>query len=255
VALPPPLPPEDRTVGQLVAETIRLYGRRFWRALPLGLSLAVTGQVIAGRSIWAQVVLLWAAAPLLTASYVGASAIALDARPSRRSVVTALVVGTLVFLPAPVLMTLFLLPAVAWLALFGLAVPVAVVEGAGIRESLARARRLGAADYVHALGSLATLAIVFVLTALVLGFLLQGQGEQTARVAAFLAALVLGPMLFLGASLLYDDQAARLIRSTSLRRPRRKRRRNADLHHADDAHGAGRADAEVEPRQAARGQP
>ena len=44
MALPPPLPPEDRTVGQLVAETIRLYGRRFWASLPLGLPLAVTGQ-------------------------------------------------------------------------------------------------------------------------------------------------------------------------------------------------------------------
>ena len=28
--LPPPLPPETRTVGQLVAETLKLYGRHFW---------------------------------------------------------------------------------------------------------------------------------------------------------------------------------------------------------------------------------
>ena len=31
--LPPPLPPETRTVGQLVAESIRLYGARFWPSL------------------------------------------------------------------------------------------------------------------------------------------------------------------------------------------------------------------------------
>ena len=31
--LPPPLPPGDRTVGQLVAETIRTYGDHFWRVL------------------------------------------------------------------------------------------------------------------------------------------------------------------------------------------------------------------------------
>src|SRR5687767_1990466 len=136
MALPPPLPPEDRTVGQLVAETIRLYGRRFWASLPLGLPLAVTGQVIAGRSISAQVALLWAAAPLLTASYVWASSIVLDTPLTRRSFTVGLVAGTLVFLPAPVLMTLFLLPALAWLALFGLAVPVAVVEGTGVRASL-----------------------------------------------------------------------------------------------------------------------
>ena len=35
--LPPPLPPETRTVGQLVAETIRLYGSRFLPVLALGL--------------------------------------------------------------------------------------------------------------------------------------------------------------------------------------------------------------------------
>src|SRR5204862_314342 len=34
--LPPPLPHETRTVGQLVAETVRLYGERFWHVLALG---------------------------------------------------------------------------------------------------------------------------------------------------------------------------------------------------------------------------
>ena len=37
--------PETRTVGQLVADTIRLYGERFWRVLPLGLSVAVVDQL------------------------------------------------------------------------------------------------------------------------------------------------------------------------------------------------------------------
>ena len=39
--LPPPLPPAERTVGQLVAETIRAYGANFWRVLPLGVPIAV----------------------------------------------------------------------------------------------------------------------------------------------------------------------------------------------------------------------
>jgi hypothetical protein len=243
--LPPPLPPETRTVGQLVAETLRLYGRRFWLALPLGVSLAATFQVIAGRSIWAQVVALWLASPFLTASYVGASVLALGLRPTRRSILVAFGTGMLVFLPAPALMTIFVLPAVAWLALFGLTVPVALKEETGVRDSLARARRLATADYVHALGSLATLTILFVLTALMLGFLLQGQGEQTTRVAGFLATLTLSPILFLGAALLYFDQAARVVGSGSRKRPRRKP--DADLHHADHAHRAGRPDAEVQP--------
>ena len=41
--LPPPLPPENRTVGQLVAETLKLYGNHFWVALALGAGPAVVG--------------------------------------------------------------------------------------------------------------------------------------------------------------------------------------------------------------------
>src|SRR6478672_4175842 len=41
--LPPPLPPETRTVGQLVAEALKLYGARFWPALALGIGPAIFG--------------------------------------------------------------------------------------------------------------------------------------------------------------------------------------------------------------------
>jgi hypothetical protein len=34
--LPPPLPPAERTVGQLVAESINFYRHRFWPSLLLG---------------------------------------------------------------------------------------------------------------------------------------------------------------------------------------------------------------------------
>ncbi len=70
--------------------------------------------------------------------------------------------------------------------------------------------RLARADYIHALGSLATLVIVFVLTRLVLVVLLHGQADTTARIAAFLADLVISPLILVGAALLYFDQAARV---------------------------------------------
>ena len=41
--LPPPLPPETRTVGQLVAESLKLYAARFWPSLALGIGPAVVG--------------------------------------------------------------------------------------------------------------------------------------------------------------------------------------------------------------------
>ena len=56
--LPRPLPPAERTVGQLIAETIRAYGDNFWRALPLGLPLAVVDQLSLGHSATMQMIVL-----------------------------------------------------------------------------------------------------------------------------------------------------------------------------------------------------
>jgi hypothetical protein len=56
--------------------------------------------------------------------------------------------------------------------------------------------------------------IVFVLTRLALAFVLRAQGDNTIRTAIFLADVVVSPILFLGAALLYVDQAAR-VRSRS----------------------------------------
>jgi hypothetical protein len=207
--LPPPLPPETRTVGQLVAETIRLYGARFTAVLPLGVPVVVLDQISLGHRFRTQTLILWACSPLLTASYVAACRIA-AARPlGRRDAVRAFAVGLVVFAPVPLLAGLFVLPALAWLALFGLAVPAAALEGHPPRAALTRGRELGQADYVHALGSLATLVIVYGLTRFMLFLLLQTQGDAEVRIAVALADLVLSPLLFLGAALLYVDQDAR----------------------------------------------
>jgi uncharacterized membrane protein len=73
---------------------------------------------------------------------------------------------------------------------------------------------------VHALGSLATLVVVFALTRFVLVFLLREQADNTVRVAIFIADLVISPLLFLGAALLYFDQAARVGSSPRAERSR-----------------------------------
>ena len=71
---PPPLPPETRTVGQLVAETIRFYARHFWRSLALGISVGVIDAVAVSLSRANAVVFeVVIAGPLLTISFVGAS--------------------------------------------------------------------------------------------------------------------------------------------------------------------------------------
>jgi hypothetical protein len=219
--LPPPLPPGERTVGQLVAETIRLYGARFWRALPLGLPIAVLDQLELGRSNEARIALFLAFAPLLALAFTYASALAGQAEPTWRRLAVATAIGTAVLLPVSLLFTWFVLIAAIYLAFVGLAVPVAVLEGAGPRRALRRAVELGRADYVHALGSIAALVIVFFLSRQLLVVLLHGQADEAIRVAIFLADVVLAPMLLLGTALLYFDQAARADAGSPERAPRK----------------------------------
>jgi hypothetical protein len=216
--LPPPLPPETRTVGQLVAETLKIYGDNLWASLALGISVTIINQISVGHNTSFQVLVLAAGAPLMAASFTGASAIVGGVRPRRGDVVRAVLVGSVVFVPAAFLTLLFVLPAVAWLALVGLVVPVLVLERPGIEAAFRRAIQLARADFVHALGSLATLAILFGLVKLTLVLLLRDLGDAGERAALGLGDLVMSPLLFLGGALLYVDQAARVSRTSSRKR-------------------------------------
>lgn len=244
--LPPPLPPETRTVGQLVAEALRLYGARFWPSLALGIGPALLLVAAAGLDGVDRVVLVLGLGPFaLAASYAGAVALV---RPIDRGryVGVALAVGFVAFLPVCIArLWVFggIYPlALAWLALVGLAVPAALVERRGYGDALRRGVELARADYKHALGSVVTLAVTIVLTGLVLFFALREGSGQALHVAAVLASVVLAPVFVLGAALLYVDQAARVESG-----PRARRSPNGDVHSALQPDGAGRADVEGEP--------
>jgi len=227
--VPPPLPPETRTIGQLIAEAIKLYGRHFLRALPLGLLVGVLNQVTAGARREVVGAILVAAAPLFSGAYAYAAQLATGASASRRSWAVAIGAGTLVFLPAALLFPWFALAAVLWLALVGLCVPAAMVEKRSLGASLRRGLALGRADYVHAAGSLTALVVLFYLARWGLALLLESQADNAVRTAILLADVVLAPLLFLGGGLLYVDQEARL-------RSRRERgkERDGDVPDADD---------------------
>jgi hypothetical protein len=248
--IPPPLPPETRTVGQLVAETIRLYGGRFWRSLALGIAPAAMGLVLAEAPAVARLPLAFiVAAPAASLSFAVATGVVAGEEVSRRRLAEATAFGTVTLIPAIVLLGFLgifgLLPAVFWLGFAGLVVPVITLER---RRSYRRAFELARADLVHAIGSLATLALVGLFTAYVLFFTLRSAGTAALRVSAFLSVLVISPLLFLGGALLYYDQLARVGSAP------RRRRRNADVHPAVQSDRPGRADAQVEPGSAARGQ-
>ena len=242
--LPPPLPPHERTVGQLVAETIRLYGHRFWPALPLGVPLALVDQFVVHQPLRVQALAFWIAAPLISAAFVYACVLVHGGRPTA----TVFAIALLIYMPFPALRAVYLLPGIAWFAFIGLAVPAALVERLSFRPALIRGRELAMSDYVHALGSLAALVIVVGVAGQTLSTLLRTQGDSSQRIALALADLVLSPLLYLGGALLYLDQAARVgSRRSKPRRTTQGRRRDADLHPPVDADAAGRADAQVEP--------
>jgi hypothetical protein len=244
--LPPPLPPERRTVGQLVAESIRLYGANFFRALPLGVIVAVVDQFRLGtrREVSAAVFVL--AAPIFTLAYAIAVKLATGTTAPVKRWLVALASGTLVFLPAALAFPWFALASVLWLALAGLTVPAAMVEGTSVAGSVRRGVQLARAGYVHAAGSIAALVVLFALAQYGLALLLSSQADNTVRTAVFLADVVVGPLLFLGAGLLYFDQEARL-RS----RGNRGEERDGDVSDVDDVDGEGRADASRESRPVA----
>jgi hypothetical protein len=209
--LPAPLPPESRTVGQLVGETLKLYSQQFWASMSLGVLPAALTIGVAQLSRRTELIVVpTAGAIVLSASYAAAVCLVNGIRPRAATLARAVAIGAVVFVPFPFLVILFVLPGLAWLALTGLSVPAVLVEGHGFREAFVRGLRLARADYVHALGSICALALVVFLTQSVLILLLHNTGDAALWVAAFLAEVVLAPVLFLGAALLYVDQAARL---------------------------------------------
>jgi hypothetical protein len=156
-------------------------------------------------------------APAFTLAYAYACRLVAGRSAGRRAWLIAIAAGTLVWIPAALLFPWFALAAVLWLALVGLSVPAALVEGTPLFESLRRGLALGRVDYIHAAGSLATLVILFFLARIALALILESQADNTVRAAIFLADAGLGPLLFLGGAFLYLDQEARL-RSRSERR-------------------------------------
>ena len=211
VSVPRVSAPAQRTVGQLVADAIRLYGDRFWRGLLLGIPPVLFTVGSAFLDGPARIAFAFVVGPvLLAAAYTGAVALT---RTRTGRPLPAMVAGIVAFMPLAI-SRVSVFPgiyfvALAWFAVSGLAVPVILVEGLALREAFRRAFTLARADFVHAFGSIATLAIVALLSIYALSSLLAGFGEQSIAIAALLAILVIAPVFFLGAALLYFDQVAR----------------------------------------------
>ncbi len=208
---PAALPPAERTIGQLVAESIRFYGEHFWPCLTLGLAPAAAAVVGANESRRIALVLTPTVfGALLSATFVYACVLALEIRPSWNRLVLAWLAGWLVFVAASFLVLAYILPGLVWLAAFALLVPVVVAESLPLRAAVPRSLRLARGDVVHQVGTLLTLAVLAILSQGVLAFVLRGFGDAAQSAAYFLASVVVSPLLFVGTALLYVDQAARV---------------------------------------------
>ena len=216
-------PPEHPLrLGELFAETIRIYGERTRAAFGLG-------AVVAGAFLLARVVpsllevlvvalaftaVYGAAARIVSGDSFGEAWAQVGLRAPVLLVLTfvvavpfALAVGYLVLLVLAVL----------WLALSGFSIPAAVLEREGNREgafgriayALDRSLRLARAEYLHAAGVVAALVIAYVVFSVLIGTALVGFADNGETVAAALVQLVLAPFFFLGLAVLYFEQRAR----------------------------------------------
>src|SRR6059058_5890172 len=105
--LPAPLPPETRTVGQLVAETIRVYQRNPVRSLAIGILPGLAGVLAAQLGGWHRYLLAVVGAPAFTLSYVLAVGIVTGVPVRGRPATRAFWAGVFAYVPFPFLAVLF----------------------------------------------------------------------------------------------------------------------------------------------------
>ena len=105
-------PARCRHTSLLRQPLLGLSGPRSWAVAP-------RRGGVAARSRPAVAVSAGGAVIVFTASYVAACAMVAGVRPSGGTILAAMTVGIVVYLPAPFLFLAFVLPGIAWFALFG----------------------------------------------------------------------------------------------------------------------------------------
>jgi hypothetical protein len=216
--------PPDRPLklGELLAETVSIYGDRLRAAIGLGLIYA--GGLLLAGIVHVAVYYVVAAIMFTTASGVAVRLVAGDTfREAWAQVLVRfpviLLLSAVVGLPfalAGYLSLLFILVAF-WLGLTVFAVPAAMVEqtrASGgpfqvVTYALERTLALAKVDYLHATGVVAALLIVNVLFGVLLAGLLIGFADNATAVAVALVQVVLAPFFYLGLAVLYFEQRSR----------------------------------------------
>jgi hypothetical protein len=211
-------------LGDLFAETVRLYGDRIWSVVGIGVFLA--GSLLAAHVIGHVVAFVVIVALAFTAAYAVSSRVvvgdpAAEAWAQVGVRLPVLLVLT-VIVSVPFVLgrvdPLLLLFGVAWLAFVGLSIPVAMLERdpaqdawyGSISFAINRATALARGEYLHVLGVMAAFVTVYLVLGPLLAVLLTGFADNGGLAATLIANGVLGPFFFFGLSLLYFEQKARI---------------------------------------------
>ena len=213
-------------LGEIVVETVRIYGERLWAGLGIGLLVGLAYvaagavHVVAGVAIVAVAfTLAYAAAARVVAGDTFAEAWAQVGLRLPALAVLAFVVAVPFAVAAGYLFLVIL--AVGWLALTGFAIPVAMLERAPAEQgwlqrlgyALQRSVALARAQYLHAAGVAAALVLIYILVGVLLSGALSGFADNSRFAALVLVQIVLAPFFFLGLSVLYFEQTARALSS------------------------------------------
>jgi hypothetical protein len=216
------VPDRPLTLSEVLSETVTIYTRRPWAALGIGLVeggayllTAVTPDLLDVLVIALAFTAIYAAAARLVS---GDSFAEAWAQVGLRTPVL-LVLTFVVAVPAVISLTYLFLFVVAalWIALMGFSIPVAMLERDPdvnnvfdrIAFSLLRSIRLARAEYLHALGVVAALIIIYLVFAVALTVGLVGFADNGRTIATALTQIVLAPFFFIGLSVLYFEQRAR----------------------------------------------
>ena len=214
-------------LAEVLAETVRLYGERFRAVLGMGVVLA--GSFVVADLIGHVFGFVTIAALAFTLSYGAAARIVAGDRFGEAWAQVGLRIPVLLVLSLIVAVPfvlgridpLLFIFAVAWLAFVGLSIPVAMLERdpeatswySRIAFALSRSVGLARAEYLHALGIVAALVILYLVLGPILAVLLVGFAENGRFAAITIANGVLGPFFFFGLTVLYFEQRARALSS------------------------------------------
>ena len=207
-------------LGEVIAETIRIYGRRALAYVAIGVLWSLSFLLTQTTPLAADVLIVGVAFVVgLTATIAIALRLPLRAWVGRMRRSAAVLAPLVVFVGVPAGLAAIdpvnAVVASIWLAVTAFALPVALLEEAPDGKSrvhylLMRCGSLGRVGYVHALVTVLVLLLVPHVIGLLMAGALVAYADNTRATGFLIVQAVLMPFVFIGLTVLYHEQNARL---------------------------------------------